>query len=90
VNALLQLKGIRVPTASAILAHLYPERFTVIDVRALNALSISNFELAFYNYYNEYCIKFAKEHNVSLRDLDRSLWELGGKRSRRKKATDRA
>jgi hypothetical protein len=89
VNALLKLKGIGVPTASAILTHLCPEHFTVIDVRALNALGISNIELSFYSFYNQYCLDLAKEYGVSVRDLDRALWELGGKRARRRDATSR-
>ena len=38
VNALLELHGVDLPVASAILAAIYPERYTVLDFRALEAL----------------------------------------------------
>jgi hypothetical protein len=38
VNALVELHGVDIPVASAILAAIYPERYTVLDVHALEAL----------------------------------------------------
>ncbi|HML10349.1 MAG TPA: hypothetical protein VK432_05770 [Stellaceae bacterium] len=90
INALSRLKGIKIPTASAILAHLYPERFTVTDIRALNALGVRDIEVAFYLLYNQFCLDLAKNYGVSVRDLDRALWQLGGKRSRRRNAINLA
>ena len=38
VKALLELHGVDIPVASAILAAIFPERYTVLDYRALEAL----------------------------------------------------
>ena len=40
--ALIKLQGVGVPVASAILAAIYPDRYTVIDFRALEALGYSD------------------------------------------------
>jgi len=77
VGALIKLSGVGVPTASAILMAIYPERYTVIDQLALRALGISNQEIAFYVLYNAACRDLAREHGVCLRTLDRALWEYG-------------
>jgi thermostable 8-oxoguanine DNA glycosylase len=77
VAELMKLKGVRVPTASAFLANIYPEKFTVIDTLALRALGVIDQEIAFYRYYNNECSRLAKETGVSIRTLDRALWEWG-------------
>jgi thermostable 8-oxoguanine DNA glycosylase len=77
VAALLELKGVQVPTASAILANIYPERFTVIDRLALRALGVNNPEIAFYLLYNDECRRLAERHSVLMRSLDRALWQWG-------------
>jgi hypothetical protein len=38
VSALIELRGVGVPMASAILTTIFPERYTIIDFRALEAL----------------------------------------------------
>lgn len=82
IEALLTLKGVGVPTASAILANIYPDRFTVIDQRALRALGVDNQEVAFYLLYNAECCRMAEKYRVSKRSLDRALW-VSGKKPRR-------
>jgi thermostable 8-oxoguanine DNA glycosylase len=77
VAALLGLKGVQVPTASAMLANIYPERFTVIDRLALRALDVSNPEIAFYLFYNDECRRIAERYKVTRRCLDRALWVWG-------------
>jgi thermostable 8-oxoguanine DNA glycosylase len=77
VAELVELKGVQVPTASAFLANIYPEKFTVIDRLALRALSVNDPEIAFYCYYNDECSRLARENGVSKRTLDRALWEWG-------------
>ena len=80
VAILVSLKGIGVPTASAILAMIFPERYTVIDQRALRAVGIADPETAFYLLYNAYCRATAIANKVCLRTLDRALWASGGRR----------
>jgi hypothetical protein len=71
------LKGVRVPTASAFLANIYPNQFTVIDELALMAPGVHDREIAFYLCCNDECSRLAKENKVSNRTLDRALWEWG-------------
>jgi hypothetical protein len=75
--ALTNLVGIGVPTASAILTAIFPEKYTVIDQLALRALGVANAAAAFYLLYNNYCRSVAAKIKIDLRTLDRALWEWG-------------
>jgi hypothetical protein len=76
------LNGVEVPVASAILTAIKPERFTIIDFRALEALNIKQAYLTidFYLDYLGECRRLASEHNVPLRTLDRALWQWSKER----------
>lgn len=77
IAVLTGLSGVQVAVASAILTAIDPERFTIIDFRALEALGISQSVISI-NFYLEYldnCRDLAKKNNVSLRTLDRALWQ---------------
>jgi hypothetical protein len=72
----------RLPMSSAILSMLYPDNFTIYDVRVCDTLTdfkgldnISNFE-NLWNGYSKYIdsVKKYKPQNLSLRDKDRFLW----------------
>jgi len=71
------LRGIDVSVASAIMTAVYPERFTVIDFRALESLGCvsTNRSIAFYLCYLAYCQRLAHEWDLSLRKLDICLWQ---------------
>jgi hypothetical protein len=71
------LDGIEIPVASAALTAIDPERFTIIDFRALEALGIrqANITIDFYLAYLSHCRRLAHENKVSLRMLDRALWQ---------------
>jgi hypothetical protein len=71
------LRGVDVPVASAILTTINPERYTVIDRRALATLGVrrSTPTIDDYLIYLEFCTAKAAEFSVSLRDLDRALWQ---------------
>jgi len=77
VAVLCGLHGVGVPVASAILTAIHPDRYTVIDFRALEALGCASGDRSvnFYLEYLEQCRRLAKRHAVSLRDLDRALWQ---------------
>lgn len=85
MRALLDLHGIDIPVASAILAAIYPERYTVLDFRALEALGHARHDVRFYEEYLAFCKRLADSNIVhpqaglpaatSLRTLDRALWE---------------
>ena len=74
------LNGVDVAMASAILTTIHPDRYTVIDWRALNALGVKKSWLTVDDYlqYLAFCKDKAIELGISLRDLDRALWILGG------------
>lgn len=83
VEALLQVDGVGLAMASAVLAVCYPEHFTVLDYRAWEALqqmSAQGLPAAYpqnagqYLQYCAACRCLAGEAGLSLRDLDRALW----------------
>jgi hypothetical protein len=85
VKALLELHGVDILVASAILAAIYPERYTVLDFRTLEALGHARHDVRFYEEYLAFCKRLAESNIVkpqgdlpaptSLRTLDRALWE---------------
>lgn len=52
VNALVELRGVDIGIASAILSCIYPERYAVLDYRALEALGHARHDVRFYAEYN--------------------------------------
>lgn len=82
LECLMKKWGFRLPMSSAILTVLYPDIFTVYDVRVCETLNIknnldniTNFD-KLWSSYLEYKNKVfsAAEGNLSLRDSDRYLW----------------
>lgn len=88
LNILMREWGFSLPTASAILSVLYPNEFTVFDVRvcdSLRSLGVSTdfkplatqqFSDIFWERYCEFidAVKANSPPNLSLRDKDRYLW----------------
>jgi hypothetical protein len=77
VAVLMGLNGVRVPVASAVVTAINPERFTIVDFRALEALGVEQpyISIDFYLAYLDACRGIACENNVALRTLDRALWQ---------------
>jgi hypothetical protein len=85
VKALLDLHGVDLPVASAILAAIFPERYTVLDYRALEALGHARHDVRFYEEYLAFCKRLAESNIVSpqselpaptpLRAIERALSE---------------
>ncbi|HXQ34322.1 MAG TPA: hypothetical protein VN843_09935 [Anaerolineales bacterium] len=79
IEVLLLLNGVRWPTASVVLHFCHTEPYPILDVRALWSIGIDantipyNFD--FWNEYTQYCRKLANEANVTMRELDRALWQ---------------
>ena len=79
IEALLALSGVGVPTASVLLHFASPAAYPILDVRALEALGVkgrSTYPVAFWLEYLETCRAIAAEHGVSLRTLDKALWQF--------------
>ena len=78
MGALTGLRGVGVPVASALLHFAFPDRYPILDVRALESLGRkgrSVYPLSFWLAYLHSCRQLAAEHGVSLRTLDKALWQ---------------
>ena len=78
IEALDRLVGVGIPMASAILTAAFPEKYTVIDWRALESLGNDDTQAQKIDYYLQYlaaCRDFAVRFKVPLRTLDRALWQ---------------
>lgn len=82
LRVLVESWGFRLPMASAILTMLFPDNFTVYDVRVCNELqkhhklgTLTNFD-SIWSGYQEFISNVRNEepNNLSLRDKDRYLW----------------
>lgn len=70
------LEGVRVPTATALLAVVFPERHTILDVRSTEALARLRCwdGTGGYRAYLDACRQLAQSAGVDLRTFDRALW----------------
>jgi hypothetical protein len=77
ISVLCGLQGVDIPIASAIMTAIRPAQFTVIDFRALEALSQPKVvvSLPYYLRYLAACKAIASEVGCSLRTLDQALWQ---------------
>jgi hypothetical protein len=84
MTALLELEGVGVPTASTLLYFVFPERYPILDMRALESLGVkprSQYPLAFWLGYLEACRALGSAHGVSVRTLDKALWQFSKERA---------
>jgi hypothetical protein len=86
VAVLMGLPGVKSRVASAILAMIRPDRYTVLDVRALDALDVPNEHddgsVNFYLSYLEECQKLASRYKVDLRTFDRALFQWSAEQAK--------
>lgn len=70
------LIGVGIPTATALLAVVIPDRHTVLDVRSTESLRrLGEWDGAGgYEVYLQVCRRLATRLGVDLRTLDRALW----------------
>jgi len=82
MNQLLELKGVGIPTASAILTIVFPDKYAVIDIRCiqmLNKLGIKTNKTITINSWLEYLKtirELAKENNLTPREVDQVLFSM--------------
>lgn len=75
IGALLALRGVNWPMASVILHFTFPDRYPILDVRAMKTVggsTIYTFEK--WQKYAELCRQAAQKMGVTMRTLDRALW----------------
>jgi len=85
MTALLELIGVGVPTASTLLYTVFPDRYPILDVRALESLGVkprSQYPLSFWLGYVDACRDLALRAGVSLRTLDKALWQHSKEQAR--------
>ncbi len=78
IAALLELEGVGVPTASTLLYFAFPDDYPILDVRALESLGVkprSTYPVSFWLEYLEACRRLARDADVSIRTLDKALWQ---------------
>lgn len=75
INVLLALRGVRWPMASVILHFAFPDRYPIMDVRAMNTVGGSThhtFEK--WQEYGDLCRETAAARGGTMRELDKVLW----------------
>jgi hypothetical protein len=78
MGAVLELAGVGVPTASTLLYVAFPDDYPILDVRALESLGVkprSQYPISFWLEYLAACRELAHRHGVSIRTLDKALWQ---------------
>lgn len=75
IGALLALHGVQWPMASVILHFAFPDRYPILDVRAMNTVGTStHYTFEKWLEYTKLCREFAAKHDVNMRTLDKALW----------------
>lgn len=78
MDAMLELNGVGVPTASALLHFAFPDDYPILDVRALESLGVkarTQYPVSFWLEYLAACRGLALRHGVHIRTLDKALWQ---------------
>jgi hypothetical protein len=80
IGVLTLLHGVLWPTASVVLHFAHKDPYPIIDFRALWSLGIDNRPQFYtFDYWWEYvlvCRELAEKRAVSMRELDRALWQF--------------
>jgi hypothetical protein len=78
MEALTALEGVGVPTASTLLHFAFPDDYPILDVRALESLgqrSRTAYPVEYWLRYLDACQELALRYGVSIRTLDKALWQ---------------
>ena len=78
IEILTLLNGVRWPTASCILHLFHTDKYPILDFRALWSIGIEktpDYKYAFWKEYTYFCRRISDEHNISMRTLDKALWQ---------------
>lgn len=80
------LNGVNWPTASTLLFWLHNEEYPILDFRALWSLGYAKpptYNFSFWSDYVDFCRTLAHKCGVTVRTLDRALWQYSSERQRR-------
>jgi len=79
IEVLTLLCGVDWPTASVILHFCAIDEYPILDFRALWSLTMDVpkvYDFEFWWDYTRFCRRLAEETGVTMRDLDRALWQF--------------
>ena len=80
IGTLTLLEGVSMPTASVLLRLAHKDPYPILDYRALWSLGIetppASYSFEFWMAYTRTCRSLAKQAGVSMRTLDRGLWQF--------------
>ena len=79
IESLTLLAGVSWPTASVFLHWFHEAEYPILDFRALWSLGVKvpkAYDFRFWSEYTQACRDLAKQRDVSMRDLDRALWQF--------------
>lgn len=83
--ALCALRGVNPPTASVLLHFAFPDRYPIIDWRALESLGQPRqptYTIEYWLAYLDACRRLAKQAGVTMRVLDKALWQYSREQQR--------
>jgi hypothetical protein len=78
IEVLTLLSGVSWPVASTILHFVFENQYPILDFRALWSLGINEapaYDFTFWQAYVKYCQELAETHKLSIRQLDKALWQ---------------
>ena len=79
IEVLTLLDGVLWPTASVLLHFAHRDPYPILDFRALWSLGVDEppvlYNFDFWQAYTQYCRELAQKAGVSMRILDRALWQ---------------
>jgi hypothetical protein len=82
IDALMSIEGIGLAVATVILTVRYPDNYTIIDWRVLEALGLQPATTdkwtakRYMEVFLDAVKKFGKQHELSLREADQALWGI--------------
>jgi hypothetical protein len=87
IGVLMVLHGVGWPTASVILHFWHNDPYSIIDFRALWSIGFDK-QPNYYTFdlwwkYTAFCRELAEESKVSMRTLDRALWQFSSEKQKK-------
>ena len=75
IGSLLALRGVQWPMASVILHFAFPDKYPILDVRAMNTVGGSTlYTFEKWLEYLQLCRATAERYDITMRTLDKALW----------------
>jgi len=90
VGILCALRGVAIPSASAVLALIYPEAYAVIDFRSWRQVfgkEAETFTISDYRRYMREIRRLANELGWPAQEVDHAIWEYDRRNSSRSKSS---